>query len=88
MGGWGTVYTAAGNNPAGRYVATVSGAGNVPTYGVISTMKAEGVNRMIAGKSLEIWTTDGGNTWHCGPGGADPVDQKYLPGSCLDRGAP
>ena len=83
-----SVYAAAGNDPAGRYVATVSGAGNGETYGVTSTMKSEGVNRAIAGKSLEIWTTDGGNTWHCGPGGADPVDPKYLPVSCRDTEAP
>ena len=83
-----TVYSTAGNDPAGRYVATVSGAGNGETYGVISTMKSQGVNRMIAGKSLEIWTTDGGNTWHCGPGGADPVDPRYVPASCRETGAP
>lgn len=22
------------------------------------------------------------NSWKCGPGGADPIDAKYLPGSC------
>lgn len=82
------VYSVAGNNPAGRYVASVSGAGNGETYGVTSTMKTEGANRVIAGKSLEIWTTDGGNSWHCGPGAADPVDPKYLPASCRETGAP
>jgi len=83
-----TVYSIAGQDPAGRYVATVTGSGAGNTYGVVSTMNTAGVNRMIAGKSLEIWTRDGGNTWHCGPGGTDPLDPKYLPAGCRDDGAP
>ena len=82
------VYGTAGQDPAGRYVATVSGAGSGATYGVISTMKSTGVNRMVSGKSLELWTTDGGATWHCGPGGADPIDPRYLPTSCRDTDVP
>ena len=82
------VYAAAADNPAGQYVAGVSGAGNGQTYSVVSTLKTTGVNRMVAGKSLEIWTSDGGATWHCGPGGPDPVDPKFLIGSCRDTGAP
>jgi uncharacterized membrane protein YhaH (DUF805 family)/Tfp pilus assembly protein PilE len=83
-----SVYAPAAENPAGRYVATVSGAGNGRIYGVTSTMKAEGVNRNIAGKSVEIWTTDGGDSWHCGPAGINPVDPKFLPASCRDGNAP
>lgn len=84
-----SVYSIAANSPAGRYIENVSGHGvGAQTYGVVATLKGEGVNRRIAGKSLEIWTSDGGNTWHCGPGGPDPVDPRFLPGSCRDTGAP
>jgi|HubBroStandDraft_5_1064220.scaffolds.fasta_scaffold70023_2 type IV pilus assembly protein PilA len=75
----------------GRYVTTVTGPTAVPTtstYPIQALMKPNGVNKNIAGKSMEIWTTDGGNTWHCGPGGVAPVDAKYLPTSCRDAGAP
>jgi type IV pilus assembly protein PilA len=82
------VYAVAGQDPAGRFVESVSGTGSGQTYGVTSTMKSAGVNRMIAGRSLEIWTTDGGASWHCGPGGADPVEPKFLPASCRDDNAP
>lgn len=84
-----SVYPAAAQQPAGRYVDGVTGhAAGTQSYGVVATMKSEGVNRMIAGKSLEIWTSDGGKTWHCGPGGADPVDRKYVPAGCRDSDAP
>ena len=83
------VYPAAAQDPAGRFVESVSGhsTGSL-AYGVVSTMKDTGVNRMVAGKSVEIWTSDGGNTWHCGPGSEDPVDPKFLPASCRERDAP
>jgi uncharacterized membrane protein YhaH (DUF805 family)/Tfp pilus assembly major pilin PilA len=84
-----SVYAVAAQNPAGRYVDNVSGhSAGSETYGVVSTMKSAGINRNIAGKSLEIWTSDGGNTWNCGPGGMDPLNRKYLPASCRDRDAP
>ena len=76
---------------AGRYVTTVYGAvngGNNGTYGIVATMKATGVNKNIAGLAVEIWTGDGGNTWHCGPASASAVPEKYLPASCRDTGAP
>jgi uncharacterized membrane protein YhaH (DUF805 family)/type II secretory pathway pseudopilin PulG len=82
------VYATAGQDPAGKFVATVTGSGSGNTYGVTSIMKGTGVNRWIAGKSVEIWTTDGGDTWHCGPGSTDPVEPKYLPASCRDTDAP
>ena len=88
------VYSTAGNFPAGRYVSAVTGLSKTGTsaFGIISTMKNTGVNTNIAGKTVEIWTADGGNTWHCGPaktgsgatGNKGPVDTKYLPSSCRD----
>jgi type IV pilus assembly protein PilA len=82
------VYAVAGEDPAGRYVATVTGNASGDSYGVIATMKTSGVNSRIAGRSVELWTTDGGETWYCGPGGADPVEPRYLPSSCRDDSAP
>ena len=90
----GSVYSTSsttGTVAVGRYVTTVLGPSTVPTnstYGISSTMKATGVNKNIASKSVEVWTTDGGNTWHCGPANTTPVDEKYLPASCRDTGAP
>ena len=73
----------------GRYTDTVTLVGaDAETIGVMSTMKSTGVNRVIAGKTVEIWTRDGGQTWNCGPGSSDSVDAKYLPASCRDQGAP
>ncbi len=81
--------TATTTGPAGRYVLTVIGATGATSssYGVSSTMKSTNVNKNIGSKSVEIWTLDGGNTWHCGPAKTTPVDQKYLPASCRDGGA-
>ncbi|HEY3644234.1 MAG TPA: pilin [Gammaproteobacteria bacterium] len=76
---------------AGRYVTTVLGPATVPTnstYGITATMKATGVNKNIASKAVEIWTEDGGSTWHCGPAGTAGVDPKYLPASCRDINGP
>ena len=71
--------------PIGRFVATITtSTGADGSYGVIATMKGSGVNRMIAGKAVELWTNDGGGTWRCGPASSNPVDAKYLPVSCRD----
>jgi len=86
-----SVYSTAtnGTTPAGRYVATVwtGTAATGSSYGIVSTMKTTNVNKNIGGKAVEIWTLDGGNTWHCGPAKTNPVDQKYLPASCRDGSA-
>ena len=75
----------------GRYVTTVTGPTTAPTtstYPIFVLMKHLGVNKNIADHTMTIWTTDGGNTWKCGPGGSNPVDPKYLPTSCRDNGGP
>src|SRR5690242_9313753 len=90
-----SVYSTATNTgPAGRYVMKVWQSTTAPTtgatasYGIEATMKATGVNSHIASTTIELWTKDGGNTWHCGPGKDAPaVDQKYLPASCRDANA-
>ena len=84
-----SVYSTASNIPAGRYVSSVALSGaSGGTIGIIATMKASGLNKNILSTSVELWTNDGGNTWHCGPGATAPVNSKYLPASCRDTGAP
>jgi type IV pilus assembly protein PilA len=82
--------TATSVGPVGRYVSIVAGypvAGG--TYAIVATMRNGGVNKNIIAKTMAIWTTDGGNTWHCGPTtGLTPVDAKYLPTSCRDASSP
>lgn len=71
--------------PVGHFVANITTAtGADGSFGVIATMKESGVNRMIGGKAVELWTSDGGNTWRCGPASTNPVDTRYLPASCRD----
>ena len=71
--------------PVGKFVEIVTPATAVDgSFGVVATMKNEGVNRFIAGKSVELWTKDGGNTWYCGPASSNPVDPKFLPRTCRD----
>ena len=82
------VYPAAAGSPAGRYVESVSGDGQGDRYVFMALMQEAGVSRGVAGKTFEVWTEDGGNSWHCGPGGSDPVDPKYLLTSCRESGAP
>ena len=74
----------------GRYLADVTSATAPPdgqSYGIVAMMKSAGVASDIAGRSFEVWTTDGGETWHCGPGGESPMEPDYLPESCRDEGA-
>jgi Tfp pilus assembly major pilin PilA len=82
-------YPAAAHAGVGRYTDTLTLLGpSGDTLGILVTMKTSGVVSAVAGKTLELWTTDGGNTWHCGPGDTDPVDVKYLLGNCREEGAP
>ncbi|HSC48186.1 MAG TPA: pilin [Gammaproteobacteria bacterium] len=91
-----SVYSTSSNHPAGRYVSVItaiqSGAITSGTFGIVAGMKTNGTNKNIATTAIEIWTTDGGNKWYCGPAssagatlaGATSVDPKYLPASCRD----
>lgn len=86
----GQIYPAAQQHPAGKYAdsvtATVSSDGS--TYSIVSAMKTEGVTSSIAGATMEVWSNDGGMSWHCGPGGANPAEPMYLPTTCRETGAP
>ena len=88
-----SVYSTASNIPAGKYVSTVAlggaGAAGVATVSITATMKSAGINKNLFGFQMAVWTTDGGNTWHCGTnapnsGVTNPVNTKYLPASCRE----
>ncbi len=73
----------------GRYTDSLTLLG--PSYqfvGILVTFKTSGVTSQVAGRTFELWTSDGGGTWQCGPGGPDPIDAKNLPPNCRDEGAP
>ncbi len=74
----------------GRYSAGVTAITETDgsSFGIMVTMKQTGVAMPIAGKGVEIWTRDGGQTWQCGPASMDPVDPRYLPASCRTADAP
>lgn len=74
--------------PAGRYAESVAGGPVGEGFVIVVIMKGHGVSEAVASRSLETWTTDGGHRWHCGPGGPNPIDPRYLIGSCRDSGAP
>ena len=83
------VYTAAGEKPAGKYVAFLSGKGKGETYAIQAVMRRDMyVLQALKGKSLVIWTTDGGNTWHCGTTGvlgiSGTISRMLLPKSCRE----
>lgn len=77
------IYPAAKQNPAGMYVASLTAvtAPGGTGYGVVVTMKSTGIEPMIAGATMEVWTQNG-VVWYCGPGGPKPVSVQLLPTGC------
>ncbi|HEV2212994.1 MAG TPA: DUF805 domain-containing protein, partial [Gammaproteobacteria bacterium] len=79
------IYLPAAQAAPGRYVATITGvAGGGNTYGVIATMRSDGVSPHVSGSAVEVWTTDSGASWHCGPASSNGVNLRYLPRSCRE----
>ncbi|MEQ1439880.1 pilin [Fontimonas sp. SYSU GA230001] len=70
---------------SGKYVATIEITGNTGGTSLpielTATMKAQDVNKNIMGKTV-IMTSTSGSSWTCKPGGANPIDPKYLPAAC------
>ncbi|HEX4872292.1 MAG TPA: pilin [Nevskiaceae bacterium] len=71
---------------AGKYTSTIAyldpsvAGSSVATMSLEATMKSAGsVNKNIAGKTIELGTTDGGKVWTCAAGS---LDSKYVPGAC------
>lgn len=67
---------------SGRYTQSVvitKGAGGTGAVELTATLRAEGVDRRVAGKSVRIFSTDGGKTWNCRAGTAA---ESALPPAC------
>lgn len=85
-GRWPTALISIVPNTSGSYVKSVTisaGAGNTTQAASLQAeFKATGVNANIAEKTILMTTANGGNSWGCLAGGADAIDDKYLPGAC------
>ena len=71
---------------SGKYTASVTlSPGTDPTapaLTITATMKEVGVQRAIAGKTLELVTADGGAHWACRAG---TLAEQHVPGACKGR---
>jgi hypothetical protein len=70
--------------PSGNYVQSVAitkGASEAGEIELTATLKTEGVDRRIAGKSVRLLSADAGKSWTCRGG---TVPERALP---LDRRA-
>ena len=85
IGDKGNIPTTASLNAttAGKYVGNVEVGGtdaSAPTITV--TFKDAGVSAAIKSKTILFTGSDYGATWDCGPGSANGIEEKYLPGAC------
>ena len=79
-----TKMVASGSLNAATAVITVNG--NATNLGgtITGTTNAISLKPYISGTAVDA-TTDGGKTiteWRCGPAATNPMETKYLPGSC------
>ncbi len=74
-----TALTDSVSTTSGKYVTTLVMGGNGTTIFLTATMAAAGVNNAIQGKTVQMFSTDGGRVWTCTRG---DVDNKYLPAAC------
>jgi type IV pilus assembly protein PilA len=79
-GAWPTALASVSSSLSGKYTSVLTGVDSGgSTYTVTATMLPTGVNSNIQGETVDLLTTDGGQTWTCQ---ANSVDPKYLPGAC------
>ena len=64
---------------SGKYVASLTLAGNATTVYLTATMGTTGVNSAIQGSTVQLSSTDGARSWDCSPGTVNP---KHLPAAC------
>ena len=64
---------------SGKYVASLTLAGNATTVYLTATMGTTGVNSAIQGTTVQLSSTDGARSWDCSPGTVNP---KHLPAAC------
>ena len=66
----------------GKYtqnLAITRGAGGAGELELTATLRVDGVDRRVAGKSVRFQSADGGKTWICRPGTAE---NRHLPAAC------
>ncbi len=71
---------------SGRYtqsLAITKGAGGSGPIELTATLRREGVDRRVAGTTVQLVSEDGGRTWTCRAG---TILEKYLPGACRTPG--
>lgn len=84
-----TAFPQAAQSPVSRYVSEVDLTGCAGNRCSLTVSFDDGnSDRRIQGATLELWTEDGGSTWHCGPGRDNPVNALYLPAACRETSAP
>lgn len=70
---------------SGKYVSDIAvtdgGGTSTGTFEITATFASTGVNSDIAGKTVELSTTDGA-LWTCATGDTNGVDAQHLPSSC------
>jgi type IV pilus assembly protein PilA len=66
-----------------REVVISKGAGGKGEIELTATMRVEGVDRRVAGKSVRLLSRDGGATWLCRPG---TLESSNLPLDCRPPG--
>ena len=72
----------------GKYVSIISfsaGSPATPTTPILTLeaqYKAAAVSKLIQSRTMVYATTNGGRLWACTVGGANPVEDKYLPAAC------
>jgi len=80
-GSWPSTLTNVGTTTSGKYVGSIVLSSDNPT-GTVATVTAsmsQGVNSGIRSSTLDLVTTDGGQTWDCTAG---DILSKYRPGTC------
>lgn len=67
---------------SGRYTGSIRisrGGGKSPALELTATLKTEGTHRDIAGRTLRLYTEDGGKNWTCRAG---TLPERTVPLSC------
>ena len=80
------VYSAASDKPPGKYVSEIKMVNCAAEHcGVLGTLDPATAQSKVAGRTIEVWTLDGGKTWKCGPGNTNPVEPVHLTERCRDE---
>jgi type IV pilus assembly protein PilA len=79
-------FVKSGSVSANGVITIVGQEGNAGLgSGVLATTNSISLTPIQTGTTALVGTTDGGKpiaAWKCGPAATNPMDKKYLPGSC------